>query len=150
MITWSSWSPYAISGCCETHTAVLDLDTDTVGPDVEVVNIRHDMFCPGAGVRARGSRPGETSGAGQNQGHGSMDSSEGGGLPVYRCVHVAAAVCRGDAQLSSLITSSDDGRCGLVASRCRCTQYLRPAVRPCQPVLTLATSSPATIVCKIS
>jgi len=48
MVTWSSWSPYAISGCCETHTSVLDLDTGIAGPDT-VIAVHHDMFCPGAG-----------------------------------------------------------------------------------------------------
>ena len=54
MITWSSWSPYAISGCCNTYIAVLDLGTMAVTSYVlgkkpyTHGSVQHDMFCPGA------------------------------------------------------------------------------------------------------
>jgi len=47
MLVWSSWSPYAISACCQLYTAVLDLGTMVVTEFFIKNPIDHDMFCPG-------------------------------------------------------------------------------------------------------
>ena len=57
VLTWSSWSQYAISGCCQTYTATLDLGTGIV-TQAFVTATHHDMFCPGEayGIHATYSR----------------------------------------------------------------------------------------------